>query len=93
MTVRSVEYMVKKILGKNQQSSKKEVENVDEDDVISEMKKFDSRNYSFIEKELQSILGRKVKLNLSKNKGKLEIEYYSDDDLDELFMLIKKLKG
>lgn len=92
LTVRSVEYMVKKILGKNQQFSKKEVENVDEDDVISEMKKFDSRNYSFIEKELQSILGRKVKLNLSKNKGKLEIEYYSDDDLDELFMLIKKLK-
>ncbi len=45
-----------------------------------------------VEDELQSIFATKVKINRKKHKGKIEIEYYSDDDLDRLLLLMKKLE-
>lgn len=45
-----------------------------------------------VENELQSIFATKVKINRKKHKGKIEIEYYSDDDLDRLLLLMKKLE-
>jgi ParB family chromosome partitioning protein len=48
------------------------------------------RAYLNIAKDLKSIFGTKVNIKNGKNKGKIEIEYYSDDELDRIVGLIKK---
>ncbi len=48
--------------------------------------------YKNIENNLKNLLGTKVKLNNGKTKGKIEIEYYSDDDLDRIIYTLKKLE-
>lgn len=48
--------------------------------------------YDVIENELKEILGTKVKLKNGAKKGKIEIEYYSNDDLDRLISLLKGLQ-
>ena len=45
-----------------------------------------------VEEELKSILGTKVELIHQGKKGKIEIEYYSKDELDRLIDLLKSLK-
>ncbi|MEA4816116.1 MAG: ParB/RepB/Spo0J family partition protein [Lachnospiraceae bacterium] len=45
---------------------------------------------SSIEKELMSILGTKVSIINGRKKGKIEIEYYSDKDLERILELVKK---
>ena len=46
--------------------------------------------YEDMEKQMQTLLGTKVKVNRSSaEKGKIEIEYYSMDELERLFDLIK----
>ncbi|GFI61824.1 stage 0 sporulation protein J [Clostridiales bacterium] len=52
---------------------------------------FDISGYKLIEKNLKDLFGTKVKLNCKKNKGKIEIEYYSDADLERILELIKKI--
>jgi len=52
---------------------------------------FDTVGYKSIEKNLKDLFGTKVKLNCKKNKGKIEIEYYSDADLERILELIKKI--
>ncbi|MEA4973121.1 Stage 0 sporulation protein J [bioreactor metagenome] len=52
---------------------------------------FDTTGYKSIEKNLKDLFGTKVKLNCKKNKGKIEIEYYSDADLERIIELIKKI--
>lgn len=52
---------------------------------------FDTTGYKSIEKNLKDLFGTKVKLNCKKNKGKIEIEYYSDADLERILELIKKI--
>ena len=52
---------------------------------------FDVSQYKSIEKNLKSLFGTKVKLNCKKNKGKIEIEYYSDADLERILELINKI--
>ncbi len=47
-------------------------------------------SYSFFEDELKSILGTRVYIRDGKNKGKIEIEYYSKDELDRLLCFFKK---
>lgn len=42
-------------------------------------------------KDLKSVLGAKVNIKNGKNKGKIEIEYYSDDELERLVGLIKSI--
>jgi len=46
--------------------------------------------YKSIEKDLMNTLGTKVMIKDKKNKGKIEIEYYSKDELDRLIGLFKK---
>ena len=46
--------------------------------------------YSEIENNLTSIFGTKVKICKNKSKGKIEIEYYSNDDLDRIINIMKK---
>jgi len=46
-----------------------------------------------IEKDLSSRLGRKVSIAAGRKKGKIELEYYSLDDLEHLLSLLESLKG
>ena len=43
-----------------------------------------------LENTLKNILGTKVQLNNKKNKGKIVIEYYSNDELERIIELIKR---
>ncbi|MCD8036051.1 MAG: ParB/RepB/Spo0J family partition protein [Clostridiales bacterium] len=52
---------------------------------------FNTVAYKSIEKNLKELFGTNVKLNCKKNKGKIEIEYYSDADLERILELIKKI--
>ncbi|AFS79909.1 parB-like partition protein [Gottschalkia acidurici 9a] len=45
---------------------------------------------SDIEQALRESLGTKVQIVKGKNKGKIEIEYYSDEELDRIIELISK---
>jgi ParB family chromosome partitioning protein len=46
------------------------------------------KNYEYLEKDLKSALGTKVTIKDGKNKGRIEIEYYSADELDRIFSRI-----
>ena len=50
------------------------------------------RNISIIEDELKDIFGTKVNIVLGAKKGKIEIEYYSKEELDRLIDLLLNLK-
>ncbi|MGN0702582.1 MAG: ParB/RepB/Spo0J family partition protein [Lentihominibacter sp.] len=45
-----------------------------------------------IEEDMKNALGTKVNLNRKGNKGKIEIEFYSDEELERLIELITGLK-
>ncbi|MDR1689977.1 MAG: ParB/RepB/Spo0J family partition protein [Clostridiales bacterium] len=63
-------------------------EGEDEDGAQKEIKK-PASNYPHLERDLNRIFGTKVKIKDGKNRGKIEIEYYSPDDLDRLMGIIK----
>ena len=44
-----------------------------------------------VEEELKQILGTRVNLAMRGEKGKIEIEYYSRDELERLIELLKSL--
>ena len=48
-------------------------------------------NVARVEEELKGILGTKVNINRSGNKGKIEIEFYSGDELERLLEILKTL--
>ncbi|MGE5633470.1 MAG: ParB/RepB/Spo0J family partition protein [Caulobacteraceae bacterium] len=43
-----------------------------------------------IEERLKSVLGTKVTIQHKKNKGKIEIEYYSNEELDRILDILEK---
>ena len=45
-----------------------------------------------VENELISVLGTKVRLHYSKKGGKIEIQYFSDDDLDRVLDLLRSIE-
>ena len=47
------------------------------------------RYMASLEKNLTNRLGTKVKIHHGKNKGKIEIEYYSNDDFERIMNIIK----
>lgn len=49
--------------------------------------------YKSIEDELKSLFGTRVRIQSGKNKGKIEIEYYSEDDLDRLLGMMKNMEN
>lgn len=53
---------------------------------------FDTSAYHTIENDLKTLFATKVKLSNQKNKGKIEIEYYSNDDLDRILALFKAIQ-
>ena len=76
LSVRETENIVKKILESKEKKSAHRVS------------KFNTESYGKIEENLKNILGTNVKLKSGKNKGAIEIEYYSDDDLERLMALL-----
>lgn len=46
-----------------------------------------------LEESLMSSLGTKVSLQIGRNKGKIEIEYYGDEDLERLIDLLTRKRG
>lgn len=46
-----------------------------------------------LEESLMSYLGTKVSLQIGRNKGKIEIEYYGDEDLERLIDLLTRKRG
>lgn len=80
LSVRATEQCVKALLEKKEKHQEEKIT-----ETI-----FKTESYKTLENDLKTILGTKVKLNAKKNKGKIEIEYYSDEDLDRIIGLIKK---
>ena len=84
LSVREVEKLVKNILKPAEVKSKKE-------DMPESLKYI----YQDIENKLKEKMSRKVEIN-SKGRngsGKIEIEYYSNDDLDKLIEFLSSWKA
>ena len=48
--------------------------------------------YQDMEEKMKAILGTKVTVNhRSDNKGKIEIEYYSNDELERIYDMLQKI--
>lgn len=75
MSVRQAESYVKR-LNKENKTSKTGVEV----DYLAE-----------VERDIESVLGRKVKISSNKNKGIIELEFYGSEDLERLSEALKKL--
>lgn len=82
LSVRAVEALVKTYLSQVEKPTEKE-------DVLSKEEK---REYRAIEDDLKSVFATKVRLKPlgKRNKGKIEIEYYSEEDLERLLTLLKR---
>ena len=80
LSVRETESLVKHIL--EPPKEKKTQESTAEDAV-----------YESLEEKMKSIIGTKVSIHRKKNnKGKIEIEYYSRDDLDRIIDLFESIR-
>ena len=81
LSVRDVEKLVKMM---NRPPKEKKPEKGPDIDLI----------YRQVEDKLKSIMGTKVVINQKdKNKGRIEIEYYSQEELERLIELIESLKS
>jgi ParB family chromosome partitioning protein len=45
-----------------------------------------------VENELITVLGTKVRLHYSKKGGRIEIQFFSDDDLDRVLDLLRSIE-
>lgn len=81
LSVRSVESIVKRMLESAEEEKKEKKPS---------KTRFQCDSYTEIENELKGLFSTKVRLTQKKNKGKIEIEYYSDEDLERLLGLLKK---
>lgn len=77
LSVREIEKIIKE-----ENASKKK---------ISRKKAEKSADVRKVEDDLKQIMGTKVNLNQSGKKGKIEIEYYSRDELERLIEMLKSL--
>ncbi len=79
LNVRQTEALVKKMLSKDGKSKPEPAEI--KVDYIAEL-----------ERDLSKSLGRKVKLVHGKRRGRIELEYYGNDDLERLIKALGKIK-
>lgn len=80
LSVRETEKLIKKM-----QNPKKESSKVQEDNSMAVF-------YEDIEQKLKNIMGTKVSINQKDNqKGKIEIEYYSSDELERIVELFQSI--
>ena len=79
LSVRETEKLVKEIKNPKNPKGKKPVAN--------------SFIYQDLEEKMKSVFGTKVSIaSKGKGKGKIEIEYYSDDELEHLFDMMMSIK-
>ena len=79
LSVRETEKLVKEIKNPEKPKEKKPVAN--------------SFIYQDLEEKMKSVFGTKVSIaSKGKGKGKIEIEYYSDDELEHLFDMMMSIK-
>ena len=79
LSVRETEKLVKEIKNPKKQKEKKVMEN--------------AFIYQDLEEKMKSVFGTKVSIaSKGKGKGKIEIEYYSDDELEHLFDMMMSIK-
>lgn len=78
LSVRETETIAKKFFESNQ---------IDQTDKIKNKKEKDIYIVD-AEEKLANILGTKVNISKGKKKGKIEIEYYNDDDLNNIISLL-----
>ncbi|NMA82663.1 MAG: ParB/RepB/Spo0J family partition protein [Epulopiscium sp.] len=81
MTVREIEKWIKDFLGKKDKSETKKKQESDLAPI-----------YRDIEERFKQILGTKVQISRGKKKGKIEIEYYSDEDLERILSLVQSIQ-
>ena len=80
LSVRETEKLVKDIKNPKKEQPKKEVKN--------------SFIYEDLEERMKSVIGTKVHVNHKPNgKGKIEIEYYSDTELERILELLMSVRG
>lgn len=75
LTVRETEKLVSGLLDKKEKKEKRKINK--------------DSNIIFLEETLKEVLGTKVNIVVGKKKGKIEIEYYNDDDLERIIGLLK----
>lgn len=64
-----------------------------DDNIVEESdEKKSINNYNNIENILKDILGTKVNIKNGNKKGKIEIEYYSEEELDRLICMFKNIE-
>ena len=79
LSVRETEKLVKKIKNPKKPKMKKKVEN--------------EFVYTDLENRMKEVMGTKVNISSKGNgKGKIEIEYYSDDELERMFEMIMSIR-
>ena len=84
LSVREAERIVKKMLEDKKQN--KEEASLEQQE--------EQRYLSFFEGKMKDILGSKVTIKNKKNQnGKIEIEYYSKDELERIIDLIQSIQG
>ncbi len=76
LSVRQTEELVKKLARNVSRETMESIPRTPDPDVVAVMRRLGER------------LGTKVKITGSSGKGKLEIEYYSEDDLERIFEII-----
>lgn len=80
LSVRETEKLIKRMLTpKKEKISKK-------DDVMDPI-------ILSLQNNIEEILGTKVQINAKKNKGKIEIEYFSNDELDRIIDLLEQIRA
>ena len=83
LSVRQIEELVKEIQNPQPEEEKKTEKTIAPNPELA-------RACVEISKDLKSIFGTKVTIKNGKKKGKIEIEYYSPDELDRIVGLMKK---
>lgn len=83
LSVRQIEELVKEIQNPQPEEEKKTEKTIAPNPELA-------RACVEIAKDLKSIFGTKVTIKNGKKKGKIEIEYYSPDELDRIVGLMKK---
>lgn len=80
LSVREVEKLIKELKNPKKVQEKKSVEN--------------AFIYKDLEEKMKSVIGTKVNVNQkTKGKGKIEIEYYSEDELERIFELLMTISN
>ncbi len=80
LSVRETEKLIKKVL------TPKKIQVTKKDDEMDPI-------ILSLQKDVEEILGTKVHINAKKNKGKIEIEYFSNDELDRIIDLLEQLRN